>query len=136
LVEKANALVAEANKQHNLDAAAAVAGTPVLKTGRLYRPSGTPQPDQSLPLPIVGAIFEAPPGSAVTGPGPNGSYIVARVTGVLHRDLPVNSLQFQQGGQQLSAQSAQDFDTLMANAARKSQTVKINQQNADRVTGE
>ena len=136
LVEKANALVAEANKQHNLDAAVAVAGTPVLKTGRLYRPSGTPQPDQSLPLPIIGAIFEAPPGTAVAGPGPNGGYIVARVTGVLHRDLPVASLQFQQGAQQLSTQSAQDFDTLMANAARQSQTVKINQQNADRVTGE
>jgi peptidyl-prolyl cis-trans isomerase D len=136
LVAKANALVAEANKQHNLDAAAAVAGTPVLKTGRLYRPSGRTQPDLTLPLPIVGKLFEAAPGTAVAGPGPNGSYIVARVTGVLHRDLPPTSLQFQQGAQQLSAQSAQDFDSLMANAARSTQSVKINQANADRVTGE
>lgn len=136
LVAKASTLVAEANKQHNLDAAAAVAGTPVLKTGRLYRPSGRVQPDLTLPLPIVGALFEAAPGMAVTGPGPNGTYIVARVTGVLHRDLPPTSLQFQQGAQQLSAQSAQDFDTLLSNAARSTQTVKINQANADRVTGE
>jgi peptidyl-prolyl cis-trans isomerase D len=135
LVAKANELVAQANKQHNLDAAAALAGTPVLKTGRLYRPSGTPQPDLALPLPIVGKIFEAAPGTAVAGPAPNGGYIVARVTGVLHRDLPQASLQFQQGAQQLSAQSAQDFDSLMANAARNSQGVKINQTNADRVAG-
>jgi hypothetical protein len=107
-----------------------------LKTGRLYRPSGRTQPDLTLPLPIVGKLFEAAPGTAVAGPGPNGSYIVARVTGVLHRDLPPTSLQFQQGAQQLSAQSAQDFDSLMANAARSTQSVKINQANADRVTGE
>jgi hypothetical protein len=113
-----------------------VAGTPVLKTGRLYRPTGTARPDLALPLPLVGKIFEAAPGTAVAGPGPNGGYIVARVTGVMHRDLPQASLQFQQGAQQLSAQSAQDFDTLMANAARKNQNVKINQANADRVTGE
>ena len=64
------------------------------------------------------------------------THIVARVTGVLHRDLPPTSLQFQQGAQQLSAQSAQDFNSLIANAARSTQSVKINQANADRVTGE
>ncbi len=75
------------------------------------------------------------PGTAVAGPGPNGTYIVARVTGVLHRPLPVTSPQFIAGGQQLSAQSSEDFNTLLANDARSRQNVKINQANADRITG-
>jgi peptidyl-prolyl cis-trans isomerase D len=136
LVAKANALVAQADKQQNLDAAAAVAGTPVLKTGRLYRPAGMEQqPDSSLPPLVVAKLFEAGPGKAVAGPAPNGGIVVARVTGIIHRTLPTGSLQFIQGAQQLSTQSAQDFDTLLANAARAQQGVKINQTNADRVAG-
>ena len=132
----ANALVAQADKQQNLDAAAAVAGTPVLKTGRLYRPAGMEQqPDSSLPPLVVAKLFEAGPGKAVAGPAPNGGIVVARVTGIIHRTLPTGSLQFIQGAQQLSTQSAQDFDTLLANAARAQQGVKINQTNADRVAG-
>jgi peptidyl-prolyl cis-trans isomerase D len=136
LVAKANALVAQANKQQNLSAAAAVAGTPVLKTGRLYRPTvAAQQPDSPLPPLVVAKLFEAGPGMTVAGPAPNGGIVVARVTGIIHRNLPTSSLQFIQGAQQLSAQSAQDFDILLANAARAQQGVKINQTNADRVAG-
>jgi hypothetical protein len=136
LVAKANALVAQANKQHNLDAAASVAGTPALKTGRLYRPTGAQQqPDSPLSPLVIAKLFAAPPGAAVAGPAPNGGIVVARVTGVIHRNLPTGSLQFIQGAQQLNNQSAQDFDTLMANAAKAQQGVKINQTNADRVAG-
>ena len=136
LVAKADALVAQSNQQHNLDAAAAAAGTPVLKSGRLYRQNGIQQqPDEALPPAVVSKLFEAMPGTAVDGPGPNGGYIVARVTGVEHRPLPLNSPQFLAGAQQLNAQSAQDFDTLLAKTARDKQGVKINQSNADRITG-
>ena len=136
LVAKADALVAQSNQQHNLNAAAAAAGTPVLKSGRLYRQNGIQQqPDEALPPAVVSKLFEAMPGTAVDGPGPNGGYIVARVTGVEHRPLPLKSPQFLAGAQQLNAQSAQDFDTLLAKTARDKQGVKINQSNADRITG-
>ena len=136
LVAKANELVAEANKTQSLDAAAALAGTPVQKTGRLYRPTGMErQPGESLSPLVIAKLFEAGPGKAVAGPALNGGIVVARVTGIIHRNLPMQSLQFAQGAQQLSAQSAEDFDAMMAQAARNSQGVKINQANADRVTG-
>jgi peptidyl-prolyl cis-trans isomerase D len=135
LVAKANALAAQANKEHNLNAAAAAAGTPVLKTGRLYRDNGDKPANDNLPAAVVNKLFDALPGTAVTAPGPNGSYVIARVTGVLHRPMPTSSPQFIVGSQQLSAQSAQDFDTLLAHAARDQQHVKINQANADRVAG-
>jgi hypothetical protein len=125
----------QADAQHNLNAAAA-AGTAVLHTGRLYRPSGLEQqPGENIPALAVARLFSAEPGTAITAPGDNGSYVVARVTGVLHRPLPATSIQFLQGARQLSQQSAQDFDTLTALAARNKQGVKINQANADRVTG-
>jgi peptidyl-prolyl cis-trans isomerase D len=136
LVAKADALVAQANAQHNLNAAAAVAGTPVQKSGRLYREGATQQQQgETLPPAVVSKLFDVPPDTAVAGPGPNGTYIVARVTGVLHRPLPITSPQFIAGGQQLSAQSSEDFNTLLANDARNRQNVKINQANADRITG-
>jgi peptidyl-prolyl cis-trans isomerase D len=136
LVAKAEALVAQANEQHNLNAAAAAAGTPVQKSGRLYREGGTQQQQgETLPPAAVSKLFEVPPGTAIAAPGPNGSYIVARVTGVFHRQLPVSSPQFRAGAQQLSAQSAGDFNTLLAQSARAQQKVKINQANADRIVG-
>jgi peptidyl-prolyl cis-trans isomerase D len=136
LVARADALAAEADKQHNLDAAAAAAGTPVQKSGRLYRDGGTQQqPGETLPPAVVTKLFVAPPGTAVAAPGPNGSYIVARVTGVFHRSLPASSPQFRAGAQQLSAQSADDFSTFLAASARAQQKVKINQANADRIAG-
>jgi len=136
LVAKANALVAEANSQQDLNAAAAAAGTPVQKSGRLYREGGTQQqPGETLPPAVVAKLFEAAPGTAVAAPGANGSYIVARVTGVLHRSLPTSSPQFVAGAQQLSAQSADDFNSLLAQSARAHQNVKINQANADRIAG-
>jgi peptidyl-prolyl cis-trans isomerase D len=136
LVAKANELVAKANAQHNLDAAAALAGTPVVHSGRLLRPGSTAvNADDALPNAVVGKLFEAPPGTAVAGPGPAGEYIVARVTGVLHRPLPVGSPQFAEGAKELSTKSSQDMDVLLAAATRKTQDVKINQANADRITG-
>ncbi|HEY8949050.1 MAG TPA: peptidylprolyl isomerase, partial [Rhizomicrobium sp.] len=136
LVAKADALAAQANKDHTLTAAAGVAGTPVLKSGRLYRQGGIQQqPDEALPPAVVAKLFDVTPGTAVDGPGPNGGYIVARVTGVEHRPLPVGSPQFTAGAQQLSQQSAQDFDSLLAKSARDKQNVKINQSNVDRVAG-
>ncbi|HWA29832.1 MAG TPA: SurA N-terminal domain-containing protein [Rhizomicrobium sp.] len=136
LVAKADELVKEANATDNMDAAVAAAGTPVVHSGRLYRPGSMEDAASgALPTPIVGKLFETKPGVAIDGPGPNGSYIVARVTGVLHRPLPVGSPQFAQGAKALSEQSSQDMDTLLAQAARNDQKVKINQANADRVIG-
>ena len=47
----------------------------------------------------------------------------------------VGAIVAQQGAYQLSRQSATDMDPLVAAAARNQQGVKINQANADRVSG-
>jgi peptidyl-prolyl cis-trans isomerase D len=137
LAAKAQALAAQATKTHSLTAASAVAGTPPVNSGLLHRPMDANNPENpALPIPFVGQIFEVPGGTAVTGPSGNGSYIVALVTGVGHVPMSTASLEFLQGLRQLSAQAAQDFDPLLAQAARNKQGVTINQPNVDRVTGQ
>jgi peptidyl-prolyl cis-trans isomerase D len=136
LADKAQALAAEATKTHSLAAAVAVAGTPAVNSGMLHRPLGATPENPALPIPFVGQLFEVPGGSAVAGPGKDGSYIVALVTGVGHPPISTASIEFLQGAKQLGDQAGQDFTPLFARAARTKQGVTINQPNVDRLTGQ
>jgi peptidyl-prolyl cis-trans isomerase D len=137
LAAKAEALAAQATKTHSLAAASALAGTPAVSSGPLHRPQDANAENPVLPPRFVGQIFTVPGGTAVAGPSAKGdSYIVALVTGVGHPPMSTASLDFIQGARQLSAQATQDFDPLLAHAARQKQGVTINQANVDRVTGQ
>ena len=137
LAAKADALAKQATSSKSLAAVSAAAGAPVQQSGRLERPTG---PDTSgnpaLPALFVAKLFQIMPGTAIAGPAPNGSYIVARVTGVYHPPIPMGSLEFLQGSMQISKQADSDFDETLAQAARNKVGVSVNQANADRVTGE
>jgi peptidyl-prolyl cis-trans isomerase D len=137
LAAKAEALAAQATKTHSLAAAIAVAGTPAVSSGLLHRPEDANAENPALPAPFVGQLFSVPGGTAIAGPSGKGdSYLVALVTGVGHPPMSTTSLDFIQGAKQLSAQAAQDFDPLLAHAARLKQGVTINQANVDRITGQ
>ena len=137
LAAKATALAAAATKSQNLNAAVAAAGTPAINSGALHRPTPDQPNNPALPPALIGRIFEVPGGTGVAGPSANGdSYIVARVSGVFHPQIPPTSMEFLQGAEQLGHQAAQDFESVLARAARDKQGVTINQANADRITGE
>jgi peptidyl-prolyl cis-trans isomerase D len=137
LAAKAQALAAEATKTHSLSAASAAAGTPAASSGLLHRPLENTPENPALPVPFVAKLFTVPGGTAIAGPSGKGdSYIVALVTGVGHPRISPDSLEFIQGSNQLGQQAGQDFESLLAKAERDKQGVKINQTNADRVTGQ
>jgi peptidyl-prolyl cis-trans isomerase D len=137
LAAKAEALAAQATKTHSLAAASAVAGTPAVNSGLLHRPLDATPENPVLPVPFIGKIFAVPGGTAVAGPSDKGdSYIVALVTGVGHPPISTTSLEFIQGAKELGQQAGQDFEPLLARAARNKQGVTINQANVDRVTGQ
>jgi len=101
-------------------------------SGALTRDQTTP----ALNADLITKIFSVPGGQAVSGIATDGkSYIVARVTGVLHRPIPQGDPRFIQFMQDLGGEISHDIQDSMGKAARAQQGVKLNQPQIDRVLG-
>lgn len=133
LEAKAKSLATEAGKQQSLAKVATDLGTTPQSSGILTR--GTPVEPFSPAL--IEKIFEAPPGGAVYGEAAkDGSYIVARVTGIAHPPtMPTNDPRYKRFMASLSNQLGDDLPTAFSSAARNKQGVEIDQKMADRVSG-
>ena len=133
LAAKANALAAQANKDGNLDAVAKSIGASIQKSPALLRETNNDTFSPALML----AIFTKPAGTTVAAPvGKGDSYVVARITGVMHRQPPMQDPRYQAGARQLSSMVASDIVDSLASFARQKQGAKIYPAMADRVTGE
>jgi peptidyl-prolyl cis-trans isomerase D len=131
LAKLAATLALKATADRSLTAIAAQLHTSVKQTGGLARQT----PSTTLSPVLVQRIFAAPPGSAVAAPGPNGTYIVARVTGVSHPALPAGDPMFRKFTGEIAEQAGQDIGYLMADAWRDKLGVTINQSQVDRLAG-
>lgn len=133
LAAKATALAAQANKDGNLDGVAKSVGATVQKSPALLRGEGS----DVFSLALLQALFTKPAGVAVAAPAGKGdSYIVARTTGVVHRQAPVQDPRYQAGAKQLDGMVASDMVDSLAAFARQKQGAKIYPAMAERVTGE
>jgi peptidyl-prolyl cis-trans isomerase D len=129
---KAKALAAQAGSDHNLAAAAKAAGGAVQSSPALQRGVATDVFGRD----VIAKLFSEPPGTAVYGPLPKGDgYVIARVTGVLHPDLQMDSPQYAQGRSQLSSEVADDVSSSLAMAAKAKAGVTVNQSMVDRTVG-
>jgi len=132
LSQMAGRLVREAQTGKSLSPIAAKLHASVQSTGAVGRDAKT----AALSPELVRALFAAKPGSVVTAPTAKGDgLVIARITGVQHPASLAGNPYFLRFGQSLSGQTASDFDTTLAMAARARLGVTINQQQADRVTG-
>jgi peptidyl-prolyl cis-trans isomerase D len=124
LAAKAGTLLAQAEKDKSLDGVAKALGVSVQHSPALNRQTN----DTMFSSAIVQQLFTAAPGGIVYGPqGMSGNFLIARITGILHPHLDPRAPDFQAGSQRLSATVSGDFSIALANAARASQGVKVNQ---------
>lgn len=124
---KAAELTARANKDHALTAVAAAAGAPVQSSPALTRDT-----DKDLfKAKLVTAIFAAPGGATVSEAGADGSYIIARVTGIAHPPPKPGDLQFIQGLREVSGAIAGDLTLLLAKDVQTRKGFKVNQKLVD-----
>lgn len=131
LKTKATALAAKATADKALDAVAASLGAPVSTSPVLTRRSNEGVFDAAL----VHALFEAAPGTAISFPGGNGGYIVARIAGVRHAPVPDNTLQYVQGVMGLSQEISGDVTMGLAKAEQAREHVTVNQKLVDSTVG-
>lgn len=133
LEAKAKSLAAEAAKQQSFAKVATDLGATPQMSGILTR--GTPV--DPFPQALIEKIFEAPPGGTVYGQAAkDGSYIVARITGIAHPpSIPATDPRYKRFMASLSNQLGDDLPTAFSSAARAKQGVEIDQKMADRVTG-
>ena len=93
------------------------------------------QPTHDMNADLITKIFAVRGGNTVSGIAADGkSYIVARVTGVLHIPLGGDP-RLMQFGQLLANQLSSDMQDGLGKAARAEQGVRINQQQVDRILG-
>ncbi|HEX3674764.1 MAG TPA: SurA N-terminal domain-containing protein [Rhizomicrobium sp.] len=107
--------------------------------------NATPKPSEALyrdkasgdlPVELVTKIFSTPPGSAVSGQSAKGdTYIVARVTGVMHPPPPMGDPNYLRFINEVSAGTADDIAQTVAQAERDKQGVTVNQKQVDQATG-
>jgi peptidyl-prolyl cis-trans isomerase D len=125
LAQKAEAMAAEANRDHKLTGA-------VQTSGRLTRDTK----NDIFSGKLVTALFATPAGVAVTGPlGKGEGYVVARTTGVAHEKVTPGSPGYQQVGRALSSQIASDVSESLANAEKTRQGSTVNQKLLDSTVG-
>jgi peptidyl-prolyl cis-trans isomerase D len=127
----AASLTQKANSDRSLKAVAAQLHTNVQSTGGLSRNTQSDVVSQEL----LKKIFSAPAGSAVSAPESDGSFVVARVTGVNHPDLGPDNPMYQRLGAELGNEAGQDLGSALAHAWRDKLGVKINQSEVDRLAG-
>ena len=131
VAQKTSALAAQAQKDNSLDAIAKILKTSVQHSPALNRQTN----DAVFTSALVQRLFEARPGAVVAAPqGDKGSFIIARVTGIVHPPIDPRDRGFAAGAMQLSSQMANDFTNAMANAARAHQGVKVNQKLLAQIT--
>jgi len=133
LIDKAKALAAQATREGSLAAIAAALNTKELESPGFQRG----RPSDPFPTELVAAIFEAAPGTAVSGKAAKGDdYIVARITGVAHPPpMTAAEPQYRQFVAQIGSQIGDDIPASFAMAARKRQGVTVNQKIVNAVTG-
>jgi peptidyl-prolyl cis-trans isomerase D len=131
LAKLAASFAQQATADHSLKAVAARLHANVQDTGALSRSSQS----GALPPVLIKRIFSVPAGNAVFAPASDGSYIVARVTGVVHPQDAADAVQYQRLGVELGNDAGQDMGSLLAHAWRDKLGVTINQANVDRLAG-
>jgi peptidyl-prolyl cis-trans isomerase D len=125
---KAAALAAKANADHALTAAA---GLSVLSSPALSRGTNA----DVFSTAIVHALFAAPPGGTIFSATPDGNYIVARVSGVVHPAPPEGNLGYVRGVNQLSGEIASDITISLARAEQQREGLTVNQKLVDTTVG-
>ncbi len=129
---KAQALASQARADRTLAKVAADLHTTVQTAGPLSRNALT----DAFSAPMIRKVFEAPPMKVIAFPDKTGKgFVIARVTGIAHPPMPLNSPEYQRFVNSLTSGAAEDIDALFAVAARDSEGVTINQSQADRATG-
>jgi len=132
LKKRATELTAEARQSGDLKPIAQRLGSPILFGPAIDRR----KTDATFSAALTKAIFATTPGGITSGPmGSGNSYVIARVTGVVHPPLPEANPGYQQGVQQVANQIAGDMTVLVAKAVRDKRGVKINQSMVDRIQG-
>jgi peptidyl-prolyl cis-trans isomerase D len=127
---KAIALTARANAEHSLSGVAASLGATVQTSPALSRRTNSGLFDAGL----VAALYKAPPGGTVFAPGPNGSIVIARVSGVVH-PAPPNDMSYMGGVRQLSGEVAGDITVSLAKAEQSREGTHVNQGLIDSTVG-
>ncbi|HEY5048673.1 MAG TPA: SurA N-terminal domain-containing protein [Rhizomicrobium sp.] len=93
-------------------------------------------PSKALSAILIGRIFAAPPGATVFAPSPDGkSYIVARVTGVVHPRLQTGNPMFQKFASDVANEAGSDMGSLLAMAWRDKLGVTTNRAEVERLAG-
>jgi peptidyl-prolyl cis-trans isomerase D len=132
LKEKAQQLVAQANKEGSLDGAAKAIGATIQKSPRIPHnfTDDTFGPD------LVQALFLVGPGKAALGPrAKGGGYVVARITGIVHPMMPEKDPRFLMALSQLGAQAGGTITESYIAEQRAEQKVVYNRKNIDSVQG-
>jgi peptidyl-prolyl cis-trans isomerase D len=121
---KAQSLADQAEKDGNLTGIAKQLKVPVQQSPTLERQTN----DTTFSAALIGKLFDAPFGGVVEGAqSTGGNYLIAKVTGIAHRETPQSAQIFASGSEQLSGQAADDITGSLANAERQRQGVSVNQ---------
>lgn len=128
---KAEKLAAMAGAEHSLASVAAAIGAPVQSSPALNRSTN----EGVFNATVVHALFAAPPGGAIFNTTLDGSYIVARVSGIVHPAPPDNNLSYLRGVNQLSGEIASDISVSLAKADEQREGFSVNQKLIDTTIG-
>lgn len=131
LKAKAEALAARANQEHSLAGVAQALAAPVQTSPSLDRTTNV----GLFPAPVTAAIFRAPAGGTIAAPAGPQTFIVARVTGVVHPTPPEGSMTYLEGEQQLGGEVASDITVTLAKAIQTDEKLRINQKMVDTAIG-
>jgi peptidyl-prolyl cis-trans isomerase D len=136
LETKAKALAEQATARRDLKPIAASVRTAMQTSSPLRRPAANQSVTGAFSRALLEKIFSVPAGNAVYGIAPNGAYVVARVTGVLHPPAMVLSgPRLRQFALQVGRQAGQDLGSAATAAARVKEGVTINKPLVDRLSG-
>jgi peptidyl-prolyl cis-trans isomerase D len=132
LEAKAAEIAKEAGSTGNLEAIAHRYNAVLASSEALIRS----RPTAALNQDIITKIFSVPGGKAVSGIASDGkTFVVARVTGILHVPVPYGDPELLQLSQALGGQISADIQDSMGKAARAAQGVKLNQSQVDHILG-
>jgi peptidyl-prolyl cis-trans isomerase D len=134
---KAKALAQQAGARKDLKAIATSIGAAVQTSGALRRPAANQPVTGGFSRVLLEKIFSVPAGNTVYGTAPDGAYVVARVTGVLHPPpMVLSGPRLKQFALQVGRQAGQDLSSAAIAAARAKEGVTTNKPLVDRLTGE
>ncbi len=131
LQAKAAALSAKANADHSLAGVAASLGTAVQSSPALNRGTNSGVFDANL----VRAIYAAPAGGTVFSRSADGSFVVARVSGIAHPQPPEFDIGYLRGVSALSGEISSDITLSLAKAVEQRDGTKVNQKMIDQTVG-